>query len=367
MQWYYVDHGQQAGPVEETELPTLVSAGKVKPETLVWHEGMANWEPFSAAAPPGLRATLAPPPAAPPITGNEAVCAQCGGLFQKDDMIAHGGLYVCAGCKPVFLQRLSEGVAPKSPPRPGTLSEDALLGRDYEVDVGGCLSRGWELFKANAGGMIGASVLVYLAFLVANAIPYLSLLLGIFLNGPLMGGLWIYFIKTAREQKPEIGDAFSGFGPRYWQLVLVQLIPMLLAIAAMFCLGILMAMTIPFLAAGARSGGAGSTAAPTAMLIILGFGLLVFFVVMIYFNLCWMFALPLAADKGLKFWPALELSRRMVNKHWWKTLWLMFVGGVLVFAGMLVCLVGALVTGPTVMAMWSAHYERVFGELAPQA
>lgn len=366
MQWYYVDNGQQAGPVEETEFPNLINSGKLKPETLVWREGLANWEPFSTAAPAEFRGTAMPPPTAPPITGNEAVCAECGGLFQKDNMIAHGGLHVCGNCKPVFLQRLSEGAKLKSPRVAGSLSPEDLLARDYPVDVGGCLSHGWELFKANAGGMIGAIVLVGLALMIAGVIPYLSLLLGIFVNGPLMGGLWVYFLKCSRDEKPEIGQAFSGFGPRYWQLVLVQLIPMLLAFAAMFCLGILLAIMIPALAAGARGGGATSAGASTAMLIVGGLGLFVFFAVMIYFNLCWMFALPLAADKGLKFWPALELSRRLVNKHWWKTFWLMFVGGVLIFAGLLVCLVGALVTGPTVFAMWSTHYERVFGELAVQ-
>jgi hypothetical protein len=38
-----------------------------------------------------------------------ASCAECGHMFNVADMIAHGGLYVCAQCKPVFLQKLAEG------------------------------------------------------------------------------------------------------------------------------------------------------------------------------------------------------------------------------------------------------------------
>ncbi len=102
------------------------------------------------------------------------------------------------------------------------------------------------------------------------------------------------------------------------------------------------------------------------LLIVGGVVFLVFFVVMIYLNVCWLFALPLAADKGLRFWPALQLSRRMVNKHWWMTFALMIVGGLLIGVGLLLCGVGALVAGPVVFAAWSTHYERVFGELAPQ-
>jgi hypothetical protein len=208
-------------------------------------------------------------------------------------------------------------------------------------------------------------VLVGLAVMAAGAFPFLSPLLGIFLNGPLMGGLWAYFIQTVRGQKPEISEAFRGFGPRYWQLVLVQLIPMLLAFAAMFCFAMLMAVAMPLLAAG--GGGAPSAGASSAFLAVVALGLLAFLGVMVYFNLAWMFALPLVADKGMPFWPALELSRRMVNKHFWKTLWLLFVGSVLIFAGLLACFVGALVTMPTVMAMWATHFDRVFGDLAPQS
>jgi hypothetical protein len=38
-----------------------------------------------------------------------APCAECGHMFDVAAMIAHGGLYVCAQCKPVFLQKLAEG------------------------------------------------------------------------------------------------------------------------------------------------------------------------------------------------------------------------------------------------------------------
>jgi hypothetical protein len=38
-----------------------------------------------------------------------ACCAECGGVFNVQDMIAHSGLYVCARCKPIFLQKLVEG------------------------------------------------------------------------------------------------------------------------------------------------------------------------------------------------------------------------------------------------------------------
>jgi len=61
-QWYYAADGQQAGPVEETELKNLSSQGKIKPDTLVWKEGMADWKPFSEIFPDGSEAVTAPVP-----------------------------------------------------------------------------------------------------------------------------------------------------------------------------------------------------------------------------------------------------------------------------------------------------------------
>ncbi|HYR85744.1 MAG TPA: RDD family protein [Terriglobia bacterium] len=38
-----------------------------------------------------------------------AKCAECGSFFAPDDMIRHGNVFVCANCKPRFMQKLAEG------------------------------------------------------------------------------------------------------------------------------------------------------------------------------------------------------------------------------------------------------------------
>src|SRR6266487_6299240 len=157
MNWYYVDAGQQAGPVDEAQLEELLRTGKIQDDTLVWREGMVNWQPYSQVKSPASPA--APPPPAPAVarseTTREAVCVECGKIFNMDDMIRHGGNYVCATCKPIFMQKLSEGVA-GSARQAGAASQADLLARDYAVDISGCLSHSWEVFKANAGIIIGA-------------------------------------------------------------------------------------------------------------------------------------------------------------------------------------------------------------------
>ena len=365
MKWFYVENGQQAGPVEETDFSELIRTGKLRAETLVWREGLANWEPFSKAC-PNAAPSAVPPVAAPGASSNDAVCVECGGIFDKNEMIAHAGAYVCARCKPVFMQKLSEGGGASLYRPAGSLTAEELATRDYAVDLGDYLSRAWTLFKANAGGMIAASVLVYLAIIAINIIPYLNFLLGLFLTGPLIGGLWVYYLKCVRQQSPTMGDAFSGFGPRYWQLVLAQLIPTLITMGLVFAIAMVAAITIPAFAMAQRNAGGGIAALSPVLLVIFGVVALVVAAVVIYLSVCWLFALPLVADKGLAFWPALQLSRRMVVKHWWLTFLLLLVGSLVGMLGMIACLVGALVTGPVAFGMWACHYERVFGELAPQ-
>jgi len=114
MKWYYVENGQQAGPVEEAQLGELIQSGKLRGETLVWYEGMAAWQPLSAVCPPQFAAAVgAAPVGTTSATGptTDAVCVECGNLFRKEDMIPHAGGFVCANCKPVFMQKMAEGVA----------------------------------------------------------------------------------------------------------------------------------------------------------------------------------------------------------------------------------------------------------------
>jgi uncharacterized RDD family membrane protein YckC len=115
MNWYYANQGQQAGPIDDAQLEQLRASGIVRPDTLVWREGMENWAPYSEAkgggAPAGVAtaAGASGSTAAATASATEAVCAECNAVFSVNDMIRHGGVHVCANCKPVFMQKIAEG------------------------------------------------------------------------------------------------------------------------------------------------------------------------------------------------------------------------------------------------------------------
>ncbi|MEY4387497.1 MAG: hypothetical protein RLY20_2780 [Verrucomicrobiota bacterium] len=113
MNWYYHDGKQQVGPIAEAQLIELRRSGAITADTMVWREGMANWARYQEVG-PAVDLGTAPPPAtpAPPMiqsNSQDAACVECGKVFPKAQMIPHGAAHVCAGCKPLFMQKLAEG------------------------------------------------------------------------------------------------------------------------------------------------------------------------------------------------------------------------------------------------------------------
>jgi hypothetical protein len=107
MNWFYAHEGKQLGPVTEEEFQQLRASGVIAAGTLVWREGLANWQPLGELTPPAVQTpTPVPNPGAAAL-----VCSGCGQTFPADEVVRLGDGFVCAACKPVALQRLREGVA----------------------------------------------------------------------------------------------------------------------------------------------------------------------------------------------------------------------------------------------------------------
>ncbi len=78
--WYFSFGGQQFGPVPRFELEQRSASGALPPDTLVWTDGMSEWEPLGRHIPPALHPApaVAPPtqpihgPPAPPANGSPA-------------------------------------------------------------------------------------------------------------------------------------------------------------------------------------------------------------------------------------------------------------------------------------------------------
>ena len=287
------------GPVTAEQLRLWITEGRVNGQTPVQAEGTTEWKPLAAlpefADLPGVM-----PAVSPTVLGG--------------------------------------GRAP--------VSTDVILGRDYALDIGSCISRSWELVKRHFGPIVGITFLVVLAIGVFNQL--IGLLSGPAIRGMiferrisveavfivfatsvvgtpvyvvLVAGLFKYYLKLIRGEPAGIADAFSGFSSALGQLVLLGLVSGFLSlIGYLLCL-------LPG----------------------------------IYLTVSWMFAVPLVIDRGMGFWDAMEFSRKVIAKHWFLMFAVQLVCGLIAACGIIACCIGILVTMPIGWVALMYAYEDICG------
>ncbi|MCP4371726.1 MAG: RDD family protein [Deltaproteobacteria bacterium] len=110
MEWYYADGKSKVGPISKEELRSLVQAKKISSKTLVWRQGMKDWQELGKLAKKKESSSHEMPKE---VGHRQAVCSECGRIFPKEEMISFENAKVCAGCKPAFIQKIKEGVSVK--------------------------------------------------------------------------------------------------------------------------------------------------------------------------------------------------------------------------------------------------------------
>lgn len=123
MNWYYEENGQQQGPISQEQLDELIKTGTVLATTLVWREGMSEWQPLSQQ-----QSELSSSVSEDLIQ----TCAMCNQMLPASEMLKIGNSCICANCKPEYEQRLRE-----NPDRALSMGETRYAG--FWVRVGAML------------------------------------------------------------------------------------------------------------------------------------------------------------------------------------------------------------------------------------
>ncbi|MHC4716120.1 MAG: DUF975 family protein [Planctomycetota bacterium] len=174
-QWYCHIGGQQYGPVGEEQFRAWIAEGRIRPDTYVWTEGMAQWQP--AASVPGL---------------------------------------------------FGPGVMPTARAQTSVPPSGGTGGRMGIFQV---YSRSWALMSGRWGVAIGFCLLIFLMFL-ASAVLYCiggPLWFMIFLAGPFALSAAIFFLTYIRGGQVRVGMMWDGFR-NYGAALGAFLLPYLLAI-----------------------------------------------------------------------------------------------------------------------------------------
>jgi predicted Ser/Thr protein kinase len=188
---------------------------------------------------------------------------------------------------------------------------------DAEVlDIGSCMRRAWALVQSDFWPIIGVT-----AFMVLLLQAAWSTAIGFFAGGPLAGGLSLYYLKKIRGERATLETAFSGFSLAFVPLALAGSITVVLTALGFVCL------------------------------VLPG----------IYLSVIWWFAATLVIDKRLDFWSAMELSRKVVARHWWKFLGFWLLSILMYGVGLVFCGVGFFLTAPIAMIAAMYAYEDIFG------
>ncbi|MDM8522550.1 RDD family protein [Desulfococcaceae bacterium HSG8] len=109
MKLYYADGNQQVGPITGNEFEARLKAKKIKAKTLIWCSGMPDWQEYKAVK-KQITALIASEADEEASRSEGSVCSECGRTFFPEEMIRYGDSWVCAACKPAFVQKLKEGV-----------------------------------------------------------------------------------------------------------------------------------------------------------------------------------------------------------------------------------------------------------------
>ncbi|EDY20063.1 hypothetical protein CfE428DRAFT_2652 [Chthoniobacter flavus Ellin428] len=96
MNWYYALGDQRQGPVSDSELDALIASGKINENTLIWKEGMANWQPLKDARPSGPGGEAVPP--------GWIRCTATGRYFPPEEIVYLDGKPYSAAAKESVLQ-----------------------------------------------------------------------------------------------------------------------------------------------------------------------------------------------------------------------------------------------------------------------
>lgn len=197
-----------------------------------------------------------------------------------------------------------------------------IIDTGYNFSVGDSISQGFDIFKANMGGFVAFTLIVFVINIVLSFIPFASIVV----SGPLSAGFFImaHHIRTGKSF--EFGTFFKGFD-KIGQLILLALISGILTVIGFVFL------IIP------------------GIYLAVGYSLATLFV--LFYN--------------HEFWDSMEWSRKIVSKQWFGFFGFFIVLGFLNLAGAIALGVGVLFTIPISYCAIYAAFAQITGASGQQA
>lgn len=187
------------------------------------------------------------------------------------------------------------------------------------MDLGSCITGGWEVFKRDPVPLILGTLLLIIAWtiysLVTSFLPWaLSLLAGLLPYGLLVGGWTGMALKANRGEKVELQDAFKPFSDRPIDYLVVGLVM--------------------------QSG-----------VILCGIGVIATYLIF--------FFAPIVVVQGADYRSALKSAKEITFANWGEVFVLMLIFALINICGALVCGIGLLITVPITQIALVKAYDQL--------
>jgi uncharacterized membrane protein len=255
------------------------------------------------------------------------------------------------------LGNLSDFFSPHSSSPPKILREfhPSIVSATGTLRVGDCVRQGGQVYRQDPWRITGIIALVFVAQFLLNSIPLAGALLAFLLNGPILGGIYNFSHQVIHGHTRGLQDVM--------EIVKTRFLPCFLAttVSSLLAFGPFLLSLIPAAALFGASGVVMEEITKHPNLILgMGLPLLAGFLGMMYFFICWSFAVPIAACSQTDFWESLKLSWQGVRKNFWAYLGLLILLGGINLIGMLCLGLGLFITIPITFLATMSAYDQIF-------
>ncbi|MEE9102406.1 hypothetical protein [Pseudomonas nitroreducens] len=226
-------------------------------------------------------------------------------------------------------------------------SIEEALARGYDFTIGDVIQEAWQRVSGTKGliiaGFIVYGVVVQIVSFalglvlgigyaasgteVSASVAILQLVVGVIAGAvgyPFLAGINMLGIRRAADQPVSFNEMFSHFG-----------------------------LFIPLLITG------------LIMTVLIYLGMLLLVLPGIYLSIAYILAIPLAVERKLSPWQALEASRKAITQHWFKVFGLFLVLGVIIMVSAIPLGIGMVWSLPLAIICIGVLYRTIFGVLPP--
>ena len=200
---------------------------------------------------------------------------------------------------------------------------DRLLTVPVQVDIKASFARAWELYKAHPFFFsLFMLLIVSIQGMVVIYVQAYMIVYSTLLAPPLYAGFYLVANKISRGQEVVYPDFFGGF--RFW---------------------------IP------------TTVISLLTQVLIAIGLIALIIPGIYLAVGYLFAIQMGIFGGLDPWSAMEWSRKLITRNWWRFFGLLLVLVVLNVLGLLLAGIGLLFTLPLTFLVLYVVFEEITREV----